>query len=340
MQQEMTLIRHIMHGQSKHPEAKGNFSNILNQIALAAKIIGSRVNMAGITHLLGLAGDKNIHGESQQKLDVFADAVFYDVLDHTGLIAGMVSEEDVDIKQIPEKYDVGDYVITYDPLDGSSNIDANVSIGTIFGIFKRISTGDRAIESDFLQAGRKLEGAGYAIYGSSTMLVYSAGHGVHGFTLDPAIGEFILSHENIQMPDKCKNLSVNESNKMNWDKWTHKYVEDLIGRNTETERFISSRYIGSLVADFHRNLLKGGVFLYPADKRQKEGRLRLLYEAQPLAFLAEEAGGKASDGFKNILDIEPKGLHQRTPLIIGNTAEVEMAEEYVKKYSQAQKEEE
>jgi len=340
MQEEMTLTRHIMHEQSMHPEAQGQFSAIINQIALAGKIISSRVNMAGIAHMLGFAGDINVHGETQQKLDVFADKTFYDALDHTGLLAGLVSEEVVNIKQIPDKYPVGDYVVTCDPLDGSSNIDVNVSIGTIFGIFKRKSTGHKSIESDFLQQGRKLEAAGYIIYGSSTMLVYSTGHGVHGFTLDPTIGEFLLSHDSIKVPDNCKIISVNESNKINWYPCMHKFVYDLIGRNTETEHFITSRYIGSLVADFHRNLLRGGIFLYPADKRQPEGRLRLLYEAQPLAFLAEQAGASATDGKTRILDVVPEDLHQKTPLIIGNIKEVELAEEYVKKYGQGEDESE
>lgn len=335
MQEEMTLTRHIMLEQSMHPDARGVFTALMNQIALAAKIINSRVNMSGLAQMLGFAGSKNVHGESQQKLDVYADATFFDVLDHTGLIAGVLSEEGVNVKQVPDKYLRGNYVIAYDPLDGSSNIDVNVSIGSIFGIFRRISTGQDAIDSDFLQTGRKLVGAGYVIYGSSTMLVYTTGHGVHGFTLDPTIGEFILSHENIKIPDKCNILSINDSNKSNWYPWTHKYVEDILGRNTEKERFVVSRWIGSLVADLHRNLIKGGIFLYPADKRQPTGRLRLLYEAQPLAFIAEQAGGSSSNGFQNILDIEPSELHQRVPLIIGNKAEVEMAEEYVKKYSES-----
>jgi fructose-1,6-bisphosphatase I len=333
MQEEMTLTRHIMLEQSMHPEARGAFSALINQIALAAKIINSRVNMSGLAQMLGFAGSKNVHGESQQKLDVYADATFFDVLDHTGLVAGVLSEEGVNVKQIPDKYPKGNYVISYDPLDGSSNIDVNVSIGSIFGIFKRISTGEDVIDSDFLQKGRELIGSGYVIYGSSTMMVYTTGHGVHGFTLDPTIGEFILSHENIKIPPKCSILSINESNRSNWNQWTHKYVEDILGRNTEKERFVVSRWIGSLVADLHRNLLKGGIFLYPADKRQPTGRLRLLYEAQPLAFIVEQAGGSSSDGYKNILDVEPMELHQKIPLILGNKDEVKMAEEYVKKYS-------
>ena len=333
MQEEMTLTRHIMLEQSIHPDARGVFSALITQIALAGKIINSRVNMSGLAQMLGFAGSKNIHGESQQKLDVFADATFYDVLDHTGLIAGVLSEENVNIQQVPDKYPRGNYVICYDPLDGSSNIDVNVSIGSIFGIYRRVSMGNEAIDADFLQKGRELIGSGYIIYGSSTMMVYTTGHGVHGFTLDPTIGEFILSHENIKIPPKCSILSINESNRSNWNQWTHKYVEDILGRNTEKERFVVSRWIGSLVADLHRNLLKGGIFLYPADKRQPSGRLRLLYEAQPLAFIVEQAGGSSSDGYQNILDIEPKEIHQRVPLIIGNTEEVRMAEEYISKYS-------
>ena len=335
MQEEMTLTRHIMLEQSMHPEARGAFSALINQIALAAKIINSRVNMSGLAQMLGFAGTKNIHGESQQKLDVYADATFFDVLDHTGLIAGVLSEESVDIKQVPDKYPRGYYVIAYDPLDGSSNIDVNVSIGSIFGIYRRVSTGPACIDADFMQTGRNLVGSGYVIYGSSTMMVYTTGHGVHGFTLDPTIGEFILSHENITIPSKCSILSINDSNKSNWYPWTYKYVEDILGRNTEKERFVVSRWIGSLVADLHRNLIKGGIFLYPADKRQPNGRLRLLYEAQPFAFIAEQAGGSSSNGYQNILDIEPSELHQRVPLIIGNKAEVAMAEEYVRKHSES-----
>ncbi len=333
MQEEMTLTRHIMLEQEMHPAARGRFTTILNQVALAGKIIASRVNMAGIAQILGFAGDQNVHGESQQKLDVFADETFYDALDHTGIIAGLISEEDEGIKHIPSKYTPGDYLVAYDPLDGSSNIDVNVSIGTIFGIFRKESNGKKAEVKDFLQTGRKLEAAGYIIYGSSTMMVYSTGHGVHGFTLDPTIGEFILSHENMKVPGECAILSINDSNKRNWHEWTHKYVDDIINGAAPFEKEVTSRYIGSLVADFHRNLLRGGIFLYPGDKKKPGGKLRLLYEAQPLAFLAEQAGACATDGKTKILDIEPTELHQKVPLIIGNKKEVEIAEEYVKKYS-------
>ena len=327
----MTHTRHILEEQRLHPEATGALSTILYQIAVAAKIINSQVNKAGLARILGATDKVNVQGEQVQKLDEFADMVLVNALDHTGYVAGIATEEEEEIITIPKQHHGGSYIILMDPLDGSSNIDANVSIGTIFSIHRRVTDEGMPEEKDFLQRGSKLECAGYIIYGSSTMLVYSTGHGVNGFTLDPTMGEFLLSHENITIPDSCKVLSINESYENRWHKWTKQYMR-FFKEKGGFDGKITSRYIGSLVADFHRNLLYGGVFLYPADKVNPNGKLRLLYEAQPLAFLAKEAGGYASTGEQAILDVKPSELHQRIPLIIGNRREVEEAEKYFEKY--------
>lgn len=322
------LSRFLLEEQRKFPEATGEFTILLEQIAFAAKIISSEVNKAGIVNILGKNESINVHGEEQQKLDVYANRKMIEALDHTGKVCAMASEENEDIIAIPDKYPKGKYVVVFDPLDGSSNIDVNISIGTIFGIYKRVSEGFNGCKEDFLQKGSKLVASGYIVYGSSTMLVYTTGVGVNGFTLDPSIGEFLLSHENIKIPDRGKILSINEANYHRWVPEIREFVEYIKSIN---ERKYTSRYIGSLVADFHRNLLEGGVFLYPGDKSNPKGKLRLLYEANPLAYIIQQAGGLATDGKENILDIKPTELHQKTPLIIGSKFEVETYLKYMKK---------
>lgn len=322
------LSRFLLEEQRNFPEATGDFTMILEQIAFAAKIISREVNKAGIVNILGKADSSNIHGEQQQKLDVFANEKMIQALDHTGKICAMASEEVDDIINIPSKYPKGKYLVVFDPLDGSSNIDVNISIGTIFGIYKRVSSDGDGCRQDFMQPGRNLVAAGYVIYGSSTMFVYTTGRGVNGFTLDPSVGEFLLSHENMKTPEFGSIYSINEANYHKWDERIKKFVEHL--KNIK-ERQYTSRYIGSLVADFHRNLLKGGVFLYPGDSKNPKGKLRLLYEACPLAFIVEQAGGAATDGDIDILDIQPENLHQKTPLIIGSKFEVDLYRKYWKR---------
>ncbi|MEZ4861650.1 MAG: class 1 fructose-bisphosphatase [Caldilineaceae bacterium] len=326
-----TIERYIWEQQSEYPEATGALTNLLYDLALSAKIISSHTTRAGLAEILGATDDENVHGETVQKLDVFAERTIYRMNDHTGRLAVMASEEEEGIIPIPAQYPIGKYVLMYDPLDGSSNIDYNVSVGTIFAIHRRKSLSGPGTLADCLQKGRDLVAAGYIIYGSSTMMVYSTGKGVHGFTLDPRVGEFLLSHPNIRMPDKPKYYSVNQGYEPRWAPGVQRYTRWLQGENDEGMA-LSLRYIGSLVADFHRNLLAGGVFYYPAEGKggKAQGKLRLLYEAAPLAFLAEQAGGYASDGQQSILGIEPTGLHQRVPLFIGNRKLVEKAEELLR----------
>lgn len=326
----VTIERYILEQQSGFPEATGALTNLLYDLALSAKIIASHTTRAGLAEILGTTGAENMHGDTVQKLDVFAERTIYRMNDHTGRLAVMASEEEEEIIPIPAQYPIGKYVLLYDPLDGSSNIDYNVSVGTIFAIYRRKSTEGPGTLADCLQPGRNLVAAGYIIYGSSTMMVYSTGQGVHGFTLDPRVGEFLLSHPNIRMPEKPKYYSVNQGYEPRWSPGVQRYTQWLQGDNEEGIS-LSLRYIGSLVADFHRNLLAGGVFYYPAEGKggKAQGKLRLLYEAAPLAFLAEQAGGYASDGHQPILDIEPTKLHQRVPLFIGNRKLVEKAEAYI-----------
>jgi fructose-1,6-bisphosphatase I len=324
-----TIERHILDEQHEHPEATGVLTNLLYDIALAGKVIASKTTRAGLAEILGRTEEINIQGEEVQKLDHFADLTIYRLNDHTGRLAVMASEEHADILSIPTKHPVGKYVLLYDPLDGSSNIDFNIPVGTIFAIYRRISEkGPGGIE-DCLQAGRKLVAAGYIIYGSSTMLIYSAGHGVHGFTLDPSVGEFLLSHRNLQIPPKAGYFSANLGYRTCWSEGIQRYTDFLVDQG------LSLRYVGSLVADFHRTLLSGGVFYYPPDTRSPDkpsGKLRLAYEAAPLAYIIEQAGGYASDGSQSILDKQPESLHQRTPLYIGNRELVKRAEECIRQY--------
>jgi fructose-1,6-bisphosphatase I len=328
----MTIERHILEQQQAHPEATGVLTQLLYDIALAGKVIASRTTRAGLAEILGRTEEVNIQGEVVQKLDRFADLTLFRLNDHTGRLAVMASEEHEDVVPIPDRYPAGKYVLLFDPLDGSSNIDYNIPIGTIFSIFRRKSEDGPGILSDCLQPGSALVAAGYIIYGSSTMLVYSAGQGVHGFTLDPAVGEFLLSHPDIRIPDDPAYFSVNLGYRKYWSEGVRQYTDYLQGLDGQTKA-LSLRYVGSLVADFHRNLLAGGVFYYPSDfkdPKKSQGKLRLTYEAAPLAYLAEQAGGYGSDGERRILDIVPDNLHQRTPLFIGNRFLVEKADEFIR----------
>lgn len=321
----ITVQQHILEEQRRnHPQATGEFSWLLSGITFAAKIIGDRVRRAGLSDILGSAGQQNVQGETQQKLDVLANQALRHCLGSRGNVAIMASEENEEPIVCERDREGGRYVVIFDPLDGSSNIDVNVSVGTIFSILRRDPDpgGKRDPKVDVLQSGRKQLAAGYVVYGSSTMIVYTVGNGVHGFTLDPAVGAFIISHPHIEMPPSGTQYSVNEANSDGFPDGYRKFLAHL--RSDRTGRTYSSRYIGSLVADFHRTLLKGGIFLYPPTKKHGTGKLRLMYEANPIAFLAEQAGGAATDGKKPILDIAPKSLHQRTPLVVGSKEEVNL----------------
>jgi fructose-1,6-bisphosphatase I len=322
-----TIERFIFKQQPKY--AAGELTNLLYDLALAAKIIAYKTNRAGLTDILGRANATNVQGEQQEKLDVYADDLIIRICKDTGRLCVMASEEREEVIQIPEQYEKGSYALVYDPLDGSSNIDVNVSIGTIFGIYRSKDYKLRGRPEDVLQPARSLVAAGYVLFGASTMLVYSTGEGVHGFTLDLELGEFLLSHPDMWLPETPAYYSVNHAYYQRWSPGVQRYVRWLQGQEGSDAPAMSSRYIGSLVADFHRNLMRGGVFLYPADKSKPGGKIRLLYEAGPLAFLVEKAGGYASDGNQSILDITPSELHQRVPLYIGNRFLVERAERFL-----------
>lgn len=326
----MTLARHIVEEERKFPQATGELSNLLHDLSLAAKVISLEVNKAGLIDILGFTGDNNVHGEQVKKLDIFAHDMMVRAMDHGGHLCAMASEEEEGIIHIPDEFKIGKYVLLFDPLDGSSNIDANISIGTIFSIYKRVTPdGKPGTLDDLLQPGTKQVAAGYVIYGSSTMLVYTAGNGAHGFTLDPSFGEFILSHSNMQTPKKSKIYSINEGNYLYWHKGLKKYIKYLQEEDKNSQRPYSARYIGSMVADIHRNLLYGGIFMYPSDSRNPNGKLRLMYECSPMAFLVEQAGGRASNGKKRILEIQPEDLHQRCPIFIGSEEDVKMVEKFM-----------
>lgn len=329
-----TFYRHIIEQERKYPEASGQLSDLLADIALACKVISLEVNRAGLIDILGFTGEENVQGEQVKKLDVFANDVLTHVMKQGGHICAVCSEEEVSFIPIEDKFTenkfvTNKYICHFDPLDGSSNIDVNVSIGTIFSVYKRVSKSGPGSLEDCLQRGTEQVAAGYVIYGSSTVLVYTTGEGVHGFTLDPSVGEFLLSNENIKIPKKSKTFSVNEGNFCKWSSGMKKYISYLKEIDSETSRPYSSRYIGSLVADFHRNLLYGGIFLYPADNKNINGKLRLMYEANPLSFIVEQAGGRSTDGKKRVLEIIPNNLHQRTPLFIGSENDVFMIEKYL-----------
>jgi fructose-1,6-bisphosphatase I len=320
----VTIERFIIEQERQFPEATGELSGVLYDIALAAKMIASKVRSAGLVDILGAEGKDNVQGEAQQKLDVISNDIIVKAMDHGGRLCAMASEEEPDIIPIPDNFKCGKYVLTFDPLDGSSNIDVNVPVGTIFSVMKKISVGTRGELEDMLQPGRRQVAAGYVIYGSSTMLVYTTGQGAHGFTLDPSIGEFLLSHPDIKIPESGKFLSVNDSYEQYWEEPVKALMRRYRGLDGQ-HKPLSVRYVGSLVADFHRNLLAGGVFAYPANAKSPKGKLRLLYEANPLAFIVEQAGGAASNGHKRIMELQPTELHERTPLFIGSKREVEEA---------------
>ena len=329
-----TLGEFIIENQAAFKYSSGELSKLINAIRLAAKVVNHEVNKAGLVDILGAAGDTNIQGESQQKLDVLANEKFIHTLANREIVCGIASEEEDDFIQInsADNNHQNKYVVLIDPLDGSSNIDVNVSVGTIFSIYRRVTPiGTPVTLDDFLQPGRKQVAAGYIIYGTSTMLVYTTGHGVNGFTLNPAIGTFYLSHPNMQFPETGKIYSVNEGNYIHFPEGVKQYIKYC--QREEEDRPYTSRYIGSLVSDFHRNMIKGGIYIYPKSSANQNGKLRLLYECNPMAFLAEQAGGKASNGFTPILDVQPEELHQRVPFFCGSRKMVDKAEEFMRNYS-------
>ncbi len=331
-QQAIAVETFITEQERDHPEATGAFTGALTTLCLAAKVISSSVNQAGLVDILGKTGRRNVHGEDVKKLDEYANDVIVATLQRRGHLAGIASEEAEDVLGIPEPYRVGPYLLLIDPLDGSSNIDANISVGTIFSIHRRLGSRDRHIEArDFLQRGTEQCAAGYVLYGSSTMLVFTTGAGVHGFTLDPSIGEFLLSHHDMKIPTPGEKIySVNEGYFMKWTEGQQRLVRRLRGEEEgKGNGAFSARYVGSLVADFHRTLLYGGMFMYPGTREKPEGKLRLMYEVAPLAFVCEQAGGRASDGRQRILEIQPTELHQRVPTYLGAVEHVEMAEQYL-----------
>jgi len=327
-----TIERHILEEERKLGPVSGTFTNLLYDIAVAAKVISREVRRAGLNNIIGGTGDINIQGESVQKLDVYSNELLIGILSRNGRVCAIGSEEVARPVIVPERW-AGKYVVNMDPLDGSGNIGVNASIGTIFSILPKKSPGKMAEESDCLQPGRDQLAAGYVMYGSSTVLVYSTGHGVYGFTLDPTVGEFILSHNQIRFPERCKYYSINEGYSAYWTPPTRAWVDWAKAVDEKSKRPLGHRYIGAMVADFHRNLIDGGVFLYPADTKDPRlttGKLRLLVEASPMAFLAEQAGGAATTGTERILDIVPTDLHQRVPLVVGNQAEVARYEAFAR----------
>ncbi|HNS11804.1 MAG TPA: class 1 fructose-bisphosphatase [Bacteroidia bacterium] len=334
MNKVTTLGQFIIERQSDFPYAKGELSRLLRDIGIAAKIVNREVNKAGLVDILGEHGVVNVQGEDQKKLDVYANDQFIAALSAGGETCAVASEENEELVHIDSHVSRNaKYIVCVDPLDGSSNIDVNVAIGTIFSIYRRTSFGGSVEEKDYLQRGNEQVAAGYIIYGSSTMLVYTTGKGVNGFTLDPSIGEFCLSHPDMKTPKSGIIYSINEGNYVHFPDGVKQYIKYCQVEDAATNRPYGSRYIGSLVADFHRNLLKGGIFVYPSTLKSPKGKLRLLYECNPLAFIIEQAGGKASNGFHRILDIQPDSLHQRTPLFIGSSDMVTVAEEFMHKHS-------
>lgn len=330
-QKNQTLGEFIIEHQSSFKYSSGELSRLINSIRLAAKVVNYEVNKAGLVDILGAAGDTNVQGESQQKLDVYANEKFIQMLTNRNIVCGIASEEENHFIAINsnDKNHQNKYIVLIDPLDGSSNIDVNVSVGTIFSVYRRVTdVGTPVTLDDFLQKGSEQVAAGYIIYGTSTMLVYTTGHGVNGFTLNPAIGTFYLSHPNMQFPKNGKIYSVNEGNYIHFPQGIKDYIKYC--QMEEGDRPYTSRYIGSLVSDFHRNMIKGGIYLYPKSSKTSAGKLRLLYECNPMAFLAEQANGKATNGVQRILDIQPTELHQRVPFICGSTNMVEDVEAFIK----------
>lgn len=324
----VTLEHFIIQQERLFPEAKGEFSQIIRDLALASKIVHREINKAGLVDILGEAGQTNVQGESQQKLDVFANDQFIKALKRGEMVGVIGSEENQEI--IPLEAGNGKYVVLMDPLDGSSNIDVNVSVGTIFSIYKRRSNEGAGKLSDCLQRGEDQIAAGYILYGSSTIFVYTTGDGVNGFTLDASLGDYFLSHRNIRIPKRSKYYSINEGKFKQFDDKLQAYLRDIKTRNEDPKSPLVPRYIGSLVADFHRNLLKGGIFMYPGSSSRPQGKLRLMYEANPMAMIAEQAGGMASNGQARILELQPNDLHQRTPLFVGSVDEMEICQRFLK----------
>lgn len=335
---QVTVTEHLLYHQQQSPQATGRFTNLFNDLILAAKIISREVNKAGLVDVLGFTGDVNVQGERVKKLDEYANDIIIHRMERAGVLCAMASEENAEMIVVSDKFKRGEYILIFDPLDGSSNIDVNVNIGTIFSILRRKSPAMQEVTlGDMLQAGVEQVGAGYFLYGTSTMLVYTTGQGVYGFTLDPSVGEFLLSHPDIRIPEQGKIYSVNESYWHYWDEPTREVVTWFKGTQNPRSQPHSLRYIGSLVADFHRTLLYGGIFMYPMDYRDPKrprGKLRLLCEANPMAMLAEQAGGLATDGVKRIMEIEPHELHQRVPLFIGSEYDVRKVSEIYRKHAQ------
>jgi fructose-1,6-bisphosphatase I len=332
MAKGITVTEHILTKQKETPEATGAFTALLAELTVAAKIIAQKVDKANLTEDLGFVGSESVDEEHFQKLVEFANATIINRVSHIGHLYCMGSKKETDLVPIPPKYAKGDYVLIFDPLGGITNIDVHIDVGTIFSILKKADTADMSVMTDVLQPGLKQVAAGYFIYGSSTMMVYTTGSGVHGFTLEPRIGEFLLSHENIRTPKKGKTYGINEGNYYFWDEKVQNLVEYFKTPDIKTGRPYTLRYTGSFVADFHRNLLKGGIHMYPADSKdplKPHGKLMLMCEVNPLAFVVEEAGGAASSGLERILDIQPRHLHQRVPVFIGSTDDVRLAEEFL-----------
>lgn len=324
---DVTVTEHLLLHQKRTPQATGQFTGLLYDLILSGKSISRRINKAGLLDILGGTGEVNVQGENVQKMDTIANRIMKYRMERCGALCAMGSEEDADLIRVSPEFPRGDYILIFDPLDGSSNIDVNINVGTIFSILRRPEgrSGDVDIQ-EVLQPGIQQVGAGYILYGPSTMLVLSTGQGVHGFTLDPGVGEFLLSHPNMRIPEQGSIYSVNEGNRSQWDTVTQKAVDWFHTSPSATGGSYSARYVGALVADFHRTLINGGIYMYPPDVRKPNGKLRLMCEANPLAFLAEQAGGKASDGKKRILEIMPDRLHARTPLFIGSSVEVTTVE--------------
>lgn len=333
---DVTVTEHLLLHQKRTPQATGQFTGLLYDLILSAKTISRRINKAGLLDILGGTGEVNVQGENVQKLDEIANRILIYRMERCGALCAMSSEEEAELIRVSPEFPCGDYILIFDPLDGSSNIDVNINVGTIFSILRRPEgcTGEVALE-EVLQPGCNQVAAGYILYGPSTMLVFSTGQGVHGFTLDPGVGEFLLSHPDMRIPEQGGIYSVNEGYRKNWDAPTREAVDWFHGCETRDGKFYSSRYVGALVADFHRTLIYGGIYMYPPDANKPNGKLRLMCEASPLAFLAEQAGGKASDGERRILDLRPERLHARTPLFIGSVKDVEAVEKIYAKHKTA-----
>lgn len=328
----VTIERHIAEEEHLRPGATGEFSRLMRDLALAIRIISRDVRRAGLNDILGMTDNQNVHGEQVKKLDQIANDTIFRAMDHGGHLCVMASEESEGLIKIPDEYPRGKYILLFDPLDGSSNIDVNVTIGTIFSIYRRITPdyiGDGTIE-DVLQAGSRQVAAGYVCYGSSTQLVYTTGNGVDIFTYDPTIGEFLLTEEKVQIPSRGKYYSINEGNYYKWSDNLKAYVNYLKTPSPDKQRPYSARYVGSAIADIHRTMIYGGIFMYPADSSNPKGKLRLMYEANPLAMLIEQAGGRATDGERRILELRPEKIHQRTPLFIGSREDVLEAERFLR----------